>query len=278
MKTIQKLIQKQLKKPLNIHQSNLEFTYQSTFKTTIHGRIFPADHKNHICVIMYHGLGAHTKTQGYIDLAHMWNEKGYDVIGIDMRNQGGKTIGLPKISSYGLYASGYQSLEDYYYTQLYIDSYLLVEVAKSIFPNHQFIANGGSQGGAIALCVASMHKDITCCLADMPSNTDIPFLIHESQSAFKVFKSLFDDYPEDKQKTLSILSHIDTLSFAPHIHQPTLLSSGSDDTICPTVTTYKIFDALTCKKDLILYPGYGHGGFDHLHFAKKLDFILKNVE
>jgi cephalosporin-C deacetylase-like acetyl esterase len=277
MHTIKKYIDQQLNQPLDLKQNDACFSFMSSNQTTIHGKIFRAHKPNLKCVIMYHGLGAHTATQGYIELSKVWNEKGYDVIGIDMRNQGGKTSGVPSVSDYGLYVSGYQTLDTYYYKELYIDSYLLVEVAKLIFPNHILIANGGSQGGALALVVTALHQDIKLCIADMPSNTDIPYLISHSESGFKDFNHLLKLNPKQEKHVKGLLSHIDVLTYASHIKVPTLLSSGTKDQVCPTVTTHKLFDALTCKKDLILYDGYGHGGYDHLHFDKKFDFILKNV-
>lgn len=279
MNRVIKLIKKQIKEPLNLSISEHDFSFDSSLNTRVFGTFFQADSpKKNMCILMYHGLGAHTHTKGYTELAAMWTQKGFDVIGIDMRHQGGMTTGYPPVSTYGLYTSGFKNAYSFYYFNLYIDSYLLVEVAKKIFPNAIYIANGGSQGGALALISAALHKDITLCIADMPSNTDINYLMHHSQSGFKDFKQLISDNPSKEQYINNLLEDIDVLTYAHLIKVPTLLSSGTEDQVCPTITTNKLYHLLTCKKDLILYEGYGHGGYDHLHFPKKLNFILKNVE
>lgn len=274
MKHIIKLIQKQLKENLNLEIKGTSFSFDASLNTRVYGSLFFAEKsRRNICIIMYHGLGAHTHTQGYIDLAHMWTEQGYDVIGMDIRHQGGLTRGYPRVSENGLYTSGYESFDSYYYTQIYIDSYLLVEVAKHIFPNHFLIANGGSQGGALALISAALHPDIDLCIADMPSNTDIPFLMHYSESRFRDFRLLIELNPNRRNYIEELLIEIDVLSYTDMIRVPTLLASGSNDNICPTVTTEKLYNLLKCKKDLKIYEGFGHGGYDEIHFSKKLDFI-----
>ena len=274
MKILMNLIQKQLTEKLNLKITGSSFSFDSSLNTRVYGSLFFAKKsRNNICIVMYHGLGAHTHTQGYIDLAHMWTEQGYDVIGMDIRHQGGLTTGHPKVSKNGLYTSGYESLETYYYTQIYIDTYLLLEVAKQIFPNHLLIANGGSQGGALALISAALHPDIALCIADMPSNTDIPYLMHHSDSRFKDFNLLITLNPSQKTHIENILIDIDVLSYAKMIKVPTLLASGSNDQVCPTITTSKLYDLLTCKKDFCIYEGFGHGGYDDIHFPKKLEFI-----
>lgn len=279
MNKTEKHIKNQIKKSLNLNISEHVFSFDSSLNTRVFGSFFHAAlPKKNICILMYHGLGAHTHTKGYIELAEMWTQQGFDVIGIDMRHQGGMTTGYPVVSNYGLYTSGFENEFSFYYLNLYVDSYLLVEVAKKIFPNAIYIANGGSQGGALALICAALHKDITLCIADMPSNTDINYLMHHSQSGFKDFKQFIHDHPSKEKYIYDMLNDVDVLSYAHMINVPTLLSSGTEDQVCPTITTKKLYHLLTCKKDLILYEGYGHGGYDHLHFPKKLDFILKNVE
>lgn len=273
------LIEKLNNLPVNIKfENSSEFTFDSFNDTVVHGKIFKADqYKTNRLILFYHGLGAHTQTQGYKDLAQMWVEAGYDVIGIDLRHQGGKTKGNPQLSTYGLYVSGIDHFENYYYTNLYLDAFRLVEVAKILFPNHLLIANGGSQGGALSLFVASLHKDVKICLADMPSNCDIPFLIEHSKSAFSAFELYFKEHKKNESHAIDILKEIDLLNHVENIKIPTLLASGTKDEVCPTQTTQLVMGKLQCKKDIFIYEGYGHGGYDAIHFPIKLKWIEDNI-
>lgn len=275
----QNLIEKLNSITINLDiQNENEFTFSGFNQTTVYGKIFKTEKKKlNRLILFYHGLGANTDTLGFKELAQMWTDNGYDVIGFDARNQGGKTKGYPELSLYGLYVSGIDDFEKYYYTNLYLDAYRLVEVAKIIFPNHLLIANGGSQGGALSLFAASHHPDIKICLADMPSNSDIPFLIKYTKSAFSAFSTFFMDHPESKDASMEILKKIDLLNHVKEITAPTLLASGTQDPVCPSRTAQSIFDRLNCKKEILFYEGYGHGGYDKLHFPKKIKWIEDHI-
>ena len=45
---------------------------------------------------------------------------------------------------------------------------------------------------------------------------------------------------------------------APAIRCPVLLIHGAEDSATPPDHSRRIFDALTCRKDLLLLPGVGH--------------------
>lgn len=244
------------------------FSFRSLNNDIIYGHFFETKEiSKNTWIILYHGLGAHTQTAGYLEFVSWWNNQGYDVIGMDIRQQGGLTKGLPLIDQRGLYLSGLESLNTYYYTCVYVDAYRLVDVALTLKPNHRIYVAGGSQGGALALVASSLHPSIQLAMVEMPSNTDIQTLIHESTGGFRAFSTYEVKIPN------WIMDDIDVMSYAKHIKVPVLLSSGTEDSICPHKTAVSLYNALNCTKKLIVYPGYGHGGYDALFFKEKLSFI-----
>lgn len=274
MKHMKSLIEQIKQQPLEIkleQQNNpriTRFSYPSHHGDLIYGHLFETEHKqNHACILLYHGLGAHTMSSGYLTFVKWWNDQGYDVIGMDVRNQGGLSKGKPTVDSRGLYLSGIDSFENYYYTSIYIDAYLLVDVAFKLKNYDHIYATGGSQGGALALFVTAMHPKIELVMAEMPSNTDILTLIHASEGGFRAFKNEQIHEPE------WLYTDIDLMSYVHLIKKPVLLSTGSIDPICPPQTAKSFYEKLSCPKQFLIYEGCGHGGYDELLFKEKCQFI-----
>jgi len=247
------------------------FSFLSLHQNKVYGHMY----ESHVSskktwIILYHGLGAHTLTPGYLAFVKWWTDQGYDVIGMDVRHQGGLTKGIPSIDQRGLYVSGVAQFETYYYTTIYADAYRLVTVAKTLKPDHHVYATGGSQGGALAFFAATMHQEVELLMIEMPSNVCIPILVNTSEGGFKAFKTHHVDLPD------WLLSDIDLLAYAKKLHIPILMASGTNDTICPYSTAIKLYDMLDTKKKIITYEGFGHGGYDDLFFQEKLQFIFEH--
>jgi len=260
--------------PLEIKQESMNdprivrFSYRSLHDDRIYGHLFKTEkEQHHACILLYHGLGAHTLTSGYLTFVKWWNDQGYDVIGMDVRHQGGISKGIPKVDQRGLYLSGIESFETYYYTSIYVDAYLLVDVLEKMKNYDHIYATGGSQGGALALFVSAMHPKIDLVMAEMPSNTEIKTLIHASEGGFKAFKTQSIHEPE------WLYTEIDLMSYAHLIKKPMLLSTGSIDLICPPQTAKSFYERVSSPKQFLIYEGYGHGGYDELLFKEKLQFI-----
>ncbi len=255
------------------------FRFMSSLDTWIYGQLFKPMHPRQTSevIVLYHGLGAHLNTQGYIDIAQSWTERGFYVIGMDCRHQGGKTLGFPQRDPEGLYLSGMDQEKTYYYRQIYLDAYRLIDVALMLIPNAHLYATGGSQGGALAIFAGTFHDAVELVMADMPSCIDIPYLIDKTESGFKVFKPYVKKMHPDALRMLDTLSTIDLSIISKHIQKPVLLSSGDSDQICPLETTRLFYDLMDCKKKLVVYPGYGHGGFDALHLNEKLEWIRRHA-
>lgn len=277
MKMIHKLLDQMSLIPINFQYTDPQplsgqgFCFQSMMQQTVYGTYWKTkESSKQTWLVLFHGLGAHTRTDGYLDFVKKWLQQGYDVIGIDVRGQGGRTQNHRQIDPKGLYLTGYPKFEEYYYSLIYMDSYRLIDICQIIEPQHKIIANGGSQGGALALFVGAMHHNVRMILADMPSNTDIPYLITHSKGGFQAFLS--HDHLEPW-----LLEDIDLLSYAHLIQKPILLASGSIDDICPLKTCESLYQKLSTKKSMIVYHGFGHGGYDDMHFPKKLKFIEEHI-
>ena|GEM_PF-3275871 len=269
------LFQNQVPFLLNILDKET-FSFPSSLQTEVFGKYYqpqlPIEAIRGV-ILLYHGLGAVIQTPGYQELKDEWISNGFAVVGFDVRNQGGMTSGNPSRHPGGLYLSGIESIEDSYFVQMYLDSIRLVDVAKQLFPNKKIYATGGSQGGTLAIIAGMFHPDVKLVMADMPNCIDIPYLVHHANSGFQAFQTFQNGLYLQDQSFYPLLETIDLLSLAKYLTKPILLSVGSVDDVTPMVTTTKFYDLLSCEKKLIVYPGYGHGGFDSLHGTKKRQWI-----
>ena len=78
-------------------------------------------------------------------------------------------------------------------------------------------------------------------------------------------------------------AYFDVINMADKIKCPVYSSVGSIDDICPASFYIEAYDKITSLKEVVWYEGYGHGGFEEIHFPKKLQYVLdylkkKNME
>jgi cephalosporin-C deacetylase len=117
-------------------------------------------------------------------------------------------------------------------------------------------AAGMSQGGGLALLVASQDPRAKICCADMPFLSDIRTALVVSHSpAYRTLKRHTELVPTD----LSTILLFDPLFHAHNITVPTWLSAGGKDPACKPITVEAVFNALASEiKEYELFPLAGH--------------------
>jgi cephalosporin-C deacetylase len=263
--------------PKNIEfENDTHFSFISTLNCKIYCRFFSQENLEAPVIVLFHGVGAHTNTVGYREIKDFWYSNGFNVVGMDVRNQGGMTIGEPTVSNHGLYASGIFNNFNYFH-HIYFDAVALVNVVKRLYPHSPIIAVGGSQGGTLAIISSILNSNVSLVLADMPNCIDIKALIQNSKGGFQIFKSSFFTVHPQYHHVIESLSQIDLMHYVDQMKKPILLSSGNLDEICPLDNLMMFYEKLTCKKNIEVYENFGHGGYDQLHNNKKLSFISENL-
>jgi pimeloyl-ACP methyl ester carboxylesterase len=124
-------------------------------------------------------------------------------------------------------------------------------------PKGPVVLMGGSLGGAIALETAAEDSRISLAVA-IAAFSDLrraakdrtPFFIGSAQvcEAFRLVEAEWG-FAADEASPLAA---------APRIRCPVLLVHGAEDHATPPSHSKRIFEALTCPKELILVPGLGH--------------------
>lgn len=226
--------------------------------------IRPAGKENPPAVVKFIGYGG---GRGVPSEHILLPALGYAVFVMDSRGQGGRwTSGATGDGAVGpenslVMTRGITTPEDYYYTRLFTDAVLAVDVALELAGANGTVAvSGASQGGGLAIAAASLHPEgVSVCHADVPFLCDIQRAITLAPHA--PYTEIPDFLAENValiDTALDTLRYVDCALLARRITAPTLVSVGLMDDICPPSTVFAAYNEITADKDIIVYPYSGH--------------------
>jgi cephalosporin-C deacetylase-like acetyl esterase len=150
---------------------------------------------------------------------------------------------------------GLDDKEGYYYQGAYLDCVRAVDFLcsrKEVDPERIAVA-GGSQGGGLSLSTAALDSRISLCAPHIPflTNWDLYF---KTSHWPEVDKWIEAKESRTWQSTLKTLSYFDTMNMAPWIECPVFMGVGLQDSICPPVTCFAVYNRVKGKKEYLVYP------------------------
>ncbi len=216
----------------------------------------------------------------------VWASCGYVHVVMDTRGQGsswskGDTpdYGEEDNPQYpGFMTRGIVSPEKYYYRRVFTDAVRCVEAAFQLdFVNREKIAvTGGSQGGGIAIAVASLSTHVKLLMPDVPflCNYRRALEITDAMPYGEItnFLKIHRDKVDIVFKTLS---YFDGLNFAVRAKSPALFSVALMDTTCPPSTVFSAYNYYAGEKEIKIYPFNNHEGGQSFHTLEKIKFVKK---
>jgi cephalosporin-C deacetylase len=208
---------------------------------------------------------------------------GYAVLVMDSRGQGGRwTYGVTGDGAVGpenslVMSRGITSPEDYYYTRMFTDAALAVDVALALSDGEPIAVSGQSQGGGLALAAAALHRDkVALCHADVPFLCDIQRAITLAPHApYTEIPEFLAENVALIDSALNTLRYIDCALLARRITASSLLSVGLMDIICPPSTVFAAYNEITADKDIAVYPYSGHS-VPRAHAERQLRHMKEN--
>jgi len=224
--------------------------------------------KPHPAVLMFHG---------YSGSSGDWTDKlnyvaqGFTVAALDCRGQGGKSQDTGWVSGNTLRGHIIRGLDDVpaklLYRQIFLDTAQLagIVMGMSEVDEARVAATGGSQGGALTLACAALEPRIARAAPVFPFLCDYQRvwemdLAEGAYEELKMYFRLFDPRHEREEEVFTKLGYIDCQHLAPRIEGEVLMVTGLMDMICPPSTQFAAYNKITAKKDMILYPDFGHEG------------------
>jgi cephalosporin-C deacetylase len=157
---------------------------------------------------------------------------------------------------------GITTPEDYYYTRLFTDAVLAVDLALELAtPGGAKVGvSGGSQGGGLALAAAALHgASVSLCHADVPFLCDIQRAITLAPHApYTEIPEFLAENVALIDTALNTLRYVDCALLARRITAPTLVTVGLMDDICPPSTVFAAYNEIPAEKEIVVYPYSGH--------------------
>jgi cephalosporin-C deacetylase len=213
---------------------------------------------------------------GYTCNSGDWSDRlgysgaGLAVAALDCRGQGGESEDVGGVRGNTHHGHIIRGLSDpdprkLLFRQIFLDTALLAKIVMD-FPEvdaNRVACAGGSQGGALALVCAALEPRIRRVAAAFPFLCDYRRvwemdLAKDAYHELMTFFRHFDPLHEREEEIFTKLGYIDVQFLAPRIQAEVLMATGLMDTICPPSTQFAAFNKITAKKEVVIYPDYGH--------------------
>lgn len=219
-------------------------------------------------VLMFHGLsGSSCEWSGLIQYA----SQGYCVAFLDTRGQAGYSEdvgGVPGTTYSTPFMRGFDGdKNDLPARENFLDTALLARVIMDLdyVDENRVGATGGSQGGALTVACAALEPRIKLCAPVYPYLSDYKRVwnMDLAKGAYEGLKYYFRHYDpthEREDEIFEKLGYIDIQNISKRIKAEVLMFTGLMDTICPPSTQFAMYNNITSKKDVVIYPDYGHEG------------------
>lgn len=155
-------------------------------------------------------------------------------------------------------ANGLDNRDSYYMKKVYLSFVRVVDYLTGLpeWDGKNVVAQGGSQGGALALIATALDSRITACAANHPALSDMAGYRAERAGGYPHFFTKFSgmDTP-DKIKTMA---YYDVVNFAQLIKVPVFMTWGYNDDVCPPTTSYIVYNMLKGQKEALITPVNEH--------------------
>ncbi len=159
----------------------------------------------------------------------------------------------------GYWKFGIESRDTYYYKRVFVGVVRAGDFIFSLpkFDGTNYVVQGGSQGGALAIVAGVLDNRVTAISANHPALSD-----HFAYFAGKPggWPHIFADttgmraVPE-KEETLR---YYDTVNFARLLRVPGIYTWGYNDNTVPPTSAYAFYNLIRAPKELIIAPEAGH--------------------
>ena len=262
--------------PANFETSYAE-CYDMTFTSTKGARIYakfarPKKLEGKApAVLFFHGLSGSsvewTSLMSYV-------AEGMVIAAMDCRGQGGfsedcgpyvgTTITTPFIR-------GVDGTPDGLYCRnVYLDCAMLARIVMGLdyVDETRVGCTGGSQGGGLTVACAALVPEIKLCAPVYPYLSDYRRvwdmdLDKAAYEGINYYFRHFDPTHERIDEFFEKLGYIDIQYLAPRIRAEVLMFTGLMDNICPPSTQFAAYNKMTAKKNVIIYPDFGHESLPH---------------
>jgi len=226
-------------------------------------------------IVVFHGAGVRS--------ANMMLRYGSKAIAFNV-NAHGLPNGRPEKFYDDLFAGelkDYRSrhLDDHernYFVGIYLRVMRALDYVKSLpeWDGKNLIVMGASQGGAQALAAAGLDKQVSLCVAEVPSQCDLGGRLAGRRPGGPMCRN-----PIRIQQDPAVVretAYVDNVFLAKNVKCPVYISTGLIDRTCIATGIFACYNALPpmVKKDIAVNPTGGHNNSRHYVGRNVIDALL----
>ncbi len=232
--------------------------------------------KPHPAILMFHGYtgdsGDFADKLGYVG-------QGFSVAALDCRGQGGLSEDAGGVTGNTQHGHIIRGLDDalkgdpdkLLFRQIFLDTAQLAKIVMEMpdVDPKRVGATGGSQGGALTVACIGLEPRIKRAAPVFPFLSDYK-RVWEMDLAKNAYAELheyfrhFDPNHTQEQKIFEALGYVDIQHLAPRIRSEVLWTIGLMDEICPPSSQFAAYNKIISKKEMVIYPDFGHEGMPGL--------------
>ena len=226
----------------------------------------PADKGSHPALLRFHGYSMDAG-DWYDKLA--WVAQGFVVAALDVRGQGGLSEDAGGVRGTTLRGQIIRGLDDepdrLLFRQIFLDTVRLAQVVmeQPEVDAARVAAAGGSQGGGLTLACAALEPRIWRAAPVFPFLSDYKRvwemdLARDAYEELVYYFTRFDPTHAREDEIWTRLGYIDVQHLAERIKATVQMTTGLMDMICPPSSQFAAYNKIRSKKDVVLYPDFGH--------------------
>lgn len=175
------------------------------------------------------------------------------------------------------FINGIEDRDRYYLKKVYLSCVRAIDYLISLpeWDGKNIVAQGGSQGGALALVTAGLDPRVTVCAASYPAMADMVGYLKGRAGGYPHMFVQIEGL--NKPEIIKTLQYYDVVNFAKNIKVPTVMTWGFNDNVCPPTTSYVVYNALKSEKEALITPINEHWSSDNTKKAI-LDWIKTKLK
>jgi len=219
-------------------------------------------------VLMFHGLSGSSDEWNSL---LKYTSEGFVAAFLDTRGQAGLSEDVGGVAGTTFTTPFMRGIEgdkhDLLMRDCFLDTALMAKIVMGLYyvDENRVGCLGGSQGGALSVVCACLVPKIKRCAPQFPYLSDYKRVYNMdlnkgAYEGLRYYFRMFDPNHEREDEIFTRLGYIDIQNLAKRMKAELLMFTGLVDTTCPPSTQFAMYNKVTSKKNVVIYPEYGHEG------------------
>lgn len=151
----------------------------------------------------------------------------------------------------------------YYYRRVYLGVLRALDYLAQHpkWNGKHLVAQGGSQGGQLAIMASALDPRVSLTIASYPAYSDVTAYLHGRAGGWPgLFRKNADGVRQDLpvEPKVATSAYYDTVNFARRLRAPVLYYAGYNDMVTPPTSTFAVYNVIPAARSLVVEPQQAH--------------------